>query len=177
VSRSWYTAPASSPERDAAAGADGLPFPSGDEQAMPGQWPLHSFLELGALPSAVPCGRLHARQVAWEWGLAGLGDDTELLVAELLTNAVTAARTMEPIMPVRLWLLSDTTQIVILVWDASPEPPVRTQVDDDAECGRGLQLVEAVSRQWGWYAPRGSAGKVVWALTGTSDSPPGHTRR
>ena len=29
-------------------------------QATPGEWPLCSFLELGALAGAVPCGRLHA---------------------------------------------------------------------------------------------------------------------
>jgi hypothetical protein len=31
-------------------------------------WPLRSYLELAALPGAVPCARLHARQVLWEWG-------------------------------------------------------------------------------------------------------------
>jgi hypothetical protein len=31
-------------------------------------WPLRSHLELGALPSAVPCARLHAKHVLWEWG-------------------------------------------------------------------------------------------------------------
>lgn len=129
---------------------------------MPGHWPLRSFLELGALPSAVPCARLHARQVAWEWGLAQLGDDLELLVSELMTNAVAAARALEP---VRLWLLSDASQITVLVWDPSPQPPERTPIDDEAESGRGLLLVEAVSRRWGWYPMRGTAGKVVWALT------------
>jgi len=119
---------------------------------MPGHWPLRTFLELGALPTAVPCARLHARLVAWEWGLAGLGDDAELLVSELLTNAVAASRSMEALFPVRLWLLSDTTQIAILVWDADPQPPVRMPVDDEAETGRGLLLVEAVSQRWGWYA-------------------------
>lgn len=142
------------------------PSPSDQGQAIPGHWPRRTFLELSALPGAVPCARLHARQVAWEWGLAGLGDDTELLVSELLTNAVVATGAMEPIFPVRLWLLSDTTQIAILVWDANPQPPVRTQVDDEAETGRGLLLVEAVSQRWGWYAPRDTTGKVVWALTG-----------
>ena len=34
--------------------------------------PLRSYLELGALPTAVPCARLHARHVLWEWGLNGL---------------------------------------------------------------------------------------------------------
>ena|ERR1035438_767306 len=32
------------------------------------RWPCQSFLELGALPGAAPCARLHARQVLWEWG-------------------------------------------------------------------------------------------------------------
>jgi hypothetical protein len=50
--------------------------------------PLRSYLELGALPTAVPCARLHARQLVWEWGLNGLAANTELLVSELVTNAV-----------------------------------------------------------------------------------------
>lgn len=29
-------------------------------------WPLRSYLELGILPSAVPCARLHARNILWE---------------------------------------------------------------------------------------------------------------
>jgi hypothetical protein len=55
------------------------------------QWPLQDFLELGALPSAVPCARLHARLVIQEWGLATLADHVELLVSELMTNAVHAS--------------------------------------------------------------------------------------
>ncbi len=34
--------------------------------------PLRTYLELGALPTAVPCARLHARHVLSEWGLNGL---------------------------------------------------------------------------------------------------------
>jgi hypothetical protein len=34
--------------------------------------PLRSYLELSALPTAVPCARLHARNVLWEWGSNGL---------------------------------------------------------------------------------------------------------
>ena len=37
------------------------------------QWPLRDFLELGALPSAVSCARLHARLVIQEWGFARPG--------------------------------------------------------------------------------------------------------
>jgi hypothetical protein len=56
------------------------------------QWRLRDFLEYGALPSAVPSARLHARQIAWEWGLSALGDNVELLVSELMTNGIAAAR-------------------------------------------------------------------------------------
>ena len=49
--------------------------------------PLRSYLELGALPTAVPCARLHARHVLREWGLNGLAPDSELLVSEPVTNA------------------------------------------------------------------------------------------
>jgi hypothetical protein len=44
-------------------------LPSGHRgTAMTGEWPLRDFIELGALSSAVPCARLHARQLMWEWG-------------------------------------------------------------------------------------------------------------
>ncbi|MGA2831063.1 MAG: hypothetical protein ABSF03_33685, partial [Streptosporangiaceae bacterium] len=76
----------------------------------------------------------------------------------------------------RLWLLADTAQILILVWDASPHPPVRADVSDDTENGRGLLLVETISTQWGWYVPVGHGGmlpggqhsKVVWAVIASS---------
>ncbi len=90
---------------------------------MAGHWPVRDFLELGALPGAVPSARLHARQVLWEWALTPLTNQVEQVVSELMTNAVTAARAMPQIESVRLWLLSDTRKVVVLVWDASPQPP------------------------------------------------------
>jgi hypothetical protein len=47
------------------------------------RWPLRTFLELGALPGAVPCARLHARNVLAEWGLTVFSESTGLLVSEL----------------------------------------------------------------------------------------------
>jgi len=128
------------------------------------QWPLRDFLEYGALPSAVPSARLHARQIAWEWGLSALGENVELLVSELMTNGIAAARAIEPISPVRLWLLADINRILILVWDANPHPPAPVQADEYAESGRGLLLVQALSQRWGSYPTPQMAGKVVWAL-------------
>ena len=131
---------------------------------MNDQWPLQDFLELGALFSAVPCARLHARQVLWEWGIGNLGDSAGLLVTELVANAVRASRELARACAVRLWLLSDSAQILILVWDASPQSPVLTDVTDEAEHGRGLMLVEAVSEQWGWSYCEDGDGKFVWAI-------------
>ena len=88
------------------------------------RWPLRSFLELGALPSAVPCARLHTRQLLWEWQLTDLSD-AELLVSEIVTNAIQVSQADDRTASVRLWLLADQAQVVILVWDASPLPPVR----------------------------------------------------
>jgi hypothetical protein len=34
----------------------------------------------------------------------------------------------------------------------------------DAENGRGLQIVQAVSQLWDWYRPQNTTGKIVWAL-------------
>src|SRR5580692_10097888 len=77
-------------------------------------WPLMNCLELGALPSAVPCARLHVRHVLWDWKLEDFIDTVELLVSELVTNAqkVSAGLTgsrydgkWQPgVPPVRLWL-------------------------------------------------------------------------
>jgi anti-sigma regulatory factor (Ser/Thr protein kinase) len=135
---------------------------------MAGQWPLQTFLELGALPGAVPCARLHVRQMLWEWKLAGMSENVELLVSELLTNAVRSSQSLEPVSPVRLWLLADKAHALILVWDASPRPPVRIDANENAESGRGLLLVEAVSDQWDWYLPPPeTGGKVIWALVAT----------
>ena len=126
-------------------------------------WRLCSFLELGALPSAVPCARRHARRVARQWGLDKVGDDLELLVSELVTNAIAATRAAGSASPVRMWLLSDATLVAVLVWDASPQPLVRVQVDEAAEGGRGLLLIEAISQQCGWYPLSAKVGKVIWA--------------
>ena len=100
----------------------------------------------------------------WEWGIGNLGDSAELLVTELVANAVRASREMARVSAVRLWLLSDSAQILILVWDASPQPPALTGVTDEAEHGRRLMLVEAVSEQWGWSSREDGDGKFVWAI-------------
>jgi Histidine kinase-like ATPase domain len=138
------------------------------------EWELRTFLELGALPTAVPCARLHARQLLWEWHLDALADTAELIVSELVTNAVrvsvglTSSRRsgcwVPGVPPVRLWLSSDRQRVLIRVWDGSDRHPSPQHPGPDAESGRGLLLVDSLSTEWGSYPPERSSGKVVWAL-------------
>ena len=126
-----------------------------------------TYLELGALPTAVACARLHVRRVLWEWGLGELAEVSEAVVSELITNAYeTTIRRRLPT-PIRLRLSSNGDQALIEVWDADPTPPHRPVLDanglppEAAEGGRGLFLVAALSERWSCY--RLNPGKVVWA--------------
>ncbi len=137
-------------------------------------WPLRSYLELAALPTAVPCARLHAKNILHEWRMAHLADTVELLVSEIITNAVRAstgqahrqhdAGQASNVPTVRFWLSSDGHHVLIQVWDSDYRTPVPQSARLDAETGRGLLLVETLSTQWGCYIPDGQDGKIVWAI-------------
>jgi len=152
------------------------------QRPMTSTWALRTHLELGALRGAVPCARLHARHVLWEWGLSDLDEPAELIVSELVTNAVQASAGLSSQLPgyehenlglpaVWLWLSSDGHEVMIEVGDSSPGSPRAAESEHDVEGGRGLLLVETVSRHWGCYFPaaeddgqRKNIQKVVWAL-------------
>lgn len=144
-------------------GAPMIPAPSADALiayriGIP--CPLRSHLQLPALTHAVPCARLHTRQALREWQLNCLTDVVELIVSELVTNAVRAGSAV----PVRLWLCSDRERVAIQVWDASDRMPVRQDPGPGADSGRGLLIVDALSADWGAYRPATVCGKVVWAI-------------
>jgi hypothetical protein len=135
--------------------------------------PLFSSLVLGALPTAPSCARLHASAVLREWGLAGVADTVELVVSELVTNAVCV--TTDPdgqpsyddaasgLPVVHLRLSSDQLHVVVEVWDTSDEAPEPGHAEPDEAGGRGLMLIEALCEHWGWETVPGWHGKVVWA--------------
>ena len=113
----------------------------------------------------MPSARAHVRQLLWEWGRAELGQDAGVVVSELVTNAVMAsAELRSAVAPVLVWLGFDTRFVLVAIADTSPSPPMRLELDPDAEGGRGLALVEAFSSRWGWHSTA-MAGlvKVVWA--------------
>jgi anti-sigma regulatory factor (Ser/Thr protein kinase) len=128
-----------------------------------------TWLPLAALPTAPGAARGHVRSVAREWGLADLADTAELLASELITNAVQASAKLRTVDPpvVLLWITSDGISMVIHVWDASPEMPVRVDPGELEDGGRGLLLVETLSKDHGVYR-KADGGKTVWCLI-TSD--------
>ena len=169
--------PQSAPESvasHASYGADPAQEETGQDDAQDVAWPHQSYLELGSLPTAAPCARLHAMLVLWEWDLGALAPTAAVVVSELVTNAVQAsvgttgsqfAGNWAPgTPPVRMWLSADEYRLVIQVWDGSDHPPEPQPVEPEADSGRGLLLVGSLSAEWGCYAPENSSGKVVWAV-------------
>jgi hypothetical protein len=121
---------------------------------------------LGPELASVGIGRIFTRMTLRCWGLAGLCDQAELVVSELVTNAIqhglhSAQRIIEEY-PVGLRLLAQAPFVTCMVTDPDSQLPVRAQDDPLAESGRGLQVVESCSLRWGWQ-PLEAGGKVVWA--------------
>ncbi|MFE0457986.1 SpoIIE family protein phosphatase [Kitasatospora sp. NPDC058965] len=88
------------------------------------------------------------------WGLESLAENTELMVSELVTNAVRHAKK-----PVTLRLVR-TSVLRCEVGDDSPALPRRRRARPEDEHGRGLELVAKCADGWG--ATRLGGGKVVW---------------
>ncbi|WP_314611815.1 ATP-binding SpoIIE family protein phosphatase [Streptomyces stackebrandtii] len=95
-----------------------------------------------------------ARRALARWDLEELTDSVELLISEVVTNAVRYAER-----PVTLRLLK-TDVLRCEVGDDSPQLPRQRRARDTDEGGRGLFLVNRLARRWG--ATRLSGGKVVW---------------
>ncbi|MFJ4838702.1 SpoIIE family protein phosphatase [Streptomyces sp. NPDC088746] len=105
-----------------------------------------------------------ARTQLVSWGLDDLVDTTELLVSELVTNALRYGEG-----EIRLRLLRDRT-LVCEVWDSGLVQPRRRRARDTDEGGRGLQLVGLLSAAWG--SRRTPRGKTVWFELALPDGEP-----
>ena len=89
------------------------------------------------------------------WGLEDLIDNSELLVSELVTNAIRYANG-----EILLRLILEPDSLTVEVHDSSPALPRVLQADKDAENGRGLHVVSLMAHKWG--VRRTAGGKVVW---------------
>ena len=132
---------------------------------------------LTARPESVKAARDFTATMLSRWGMTAVSDQAELVVSELVTNALrhglrgvfqscpreTGSPGSRSERPVGLRLLAQPPYLMCMVADPSREIPLRQDVDPDSETGRGLHVIESCSSQWGWHL-LDDGGKVVWAL-------------
>ncbi|MFE9875840.1 SpoIIE family protein phosphatase [Streptomyces sp. NPDC005784] len=107
-------------------------------------------------PAAVPRIRAEATRRLEAWGLGEAAFTTELIVSELVTNAIRYGGG-----PISLRLLRDRDSLICEVADGTSTSPHLRRATLTDEGGRGLFLVAQMSRRWGTrYTDRG---KIIWA--------------
>jgi len=104
-------------------------------------------VRLIARPAAAAEARSQVRAVICSWDVPVDPGNAALLTSELVTNAI-------------MHEAGSRGQLRIEVHDTSPALPVPEEVPADAETGRGLMLVAALSAQWGYC--RTLEGKAVY---------------
>ena len=117
---------------------------------------LPQLIRLEPDGSSVAAARRFAHDCLTRWQLEKQADNVELVVTELVTNAIRHGRG-----PVTLSIGRRLKRIVVQVQDPSPEQPAPDQPDVLADSGRGLLLVEELAADWGSTPTDG--GKRVWA--------------
>lgn len=119
-------------------------------------------INLTARPESAGLARRFAHACLVSWHLGRLTDDVDLVVSELVTNALLHARgDGRRSALIRLEVVRDQDSLICRVTDGSIAPPTRESAGDTAENGRGLLLVDILAAQWGWFG--GPDGKAVWA--------------
>lgn len=128
-----------------------------------------AFVELAPTSSSPSWARQFARAILLTWQVQQEAIETaELLVSELMTNAIRAScptprNGSNAIERIALTLRRPPGLLVIEVLDHNPNPPTLHDAGPDGESGRGLMLVRALSKEWGHqYPPTG--GKTVYAV-------------
>ncbi|MBB4930117.1 two-component sensor histidine kinase [Lipingzhangella halophila] len=107
-----------------------------------------------------------ARGILREWGMTRFAADVELVVSELVTNALRhgpdpGASGGDCLL--QLTMMRRGGELVCAVRDANDRIPVRREPDFMLETGRGLRLVSCFAASWG-AVPTVPVGKFVWAL-------------
>ncbi|MBE3012789.1 ATP-binding protein [Microbispora sp. NEAU-D428] len=145
------------------------PFPSQEGRRT-------AYKVFGSAATAPRRARAFVRCQLRGWELADLAETAELVVSELVTNAVRAtdavvsppvASSMFPValrtVALRVRVGPGRRSLFIEVWDVSDREPVpRGEVGGElGESGRGLVLVGSLARRWGHYSAP-DRGKIVW---------------
>ncbi|MEV4298829.1 ATP-binding protein [Microbispora rosea] len=149
------------------------PFPSQEGRRT-------AYKVFGSAATAPRRARAFVRCQLRGWELADLAETAELVVSELVTNAVRAtdavvsppmASSMFPValrtVALRVRVAPGRRSLFIEVWDVSDRDPVPHgeaggELEGElGESGRGLVLVGTLARRWGHYSAP-DRGKIVW---------------
>lgn len=112
-------------------------------------------LDLASDPAVVSDARAFASDLLVAWGLEEMAFTTELVVSELVTNAIRYGKS-----PIQLRMILQST-VTCEVSDASGTAPHLRRAWAFDEGGRGLLLVAQLPERWGTRHNR--EGKVIWA--------------
>ncbi|MEJ8640041.1 SpoIIE family protein phosphatase [Streptomyces sp. MS2.AVA.5] len=105
-------------------------------------------------PSAVGSIRNQCANQLKAWGLEGIAFNTELILSELITNAIRYGT-----QPIRVRMLYDLNLICEVSDGSSTSPHLRRAATTD-EGGRGLFLIAQYAERWGTRYP--AHGKIIW---------------
>jgi anti-sigma regulatory factor (Ser/Thr protein kinase) len=127
--------------------------------ATPGRPPCDARVETYLPPerSAAGNARDFVKTILRGWDLPGLTDDAAMITTELFSNALRHAPSEQYVLAVD-WTGGRPR---IEMWDSTDRLPRKQNPGIDAETGRGLHVIEALSTSWGSH--RAASGKCVWA--------------
>jgi hypothetical protein len=131
---------------------------TGDEDATVAVSRTYRF-PLPPHPIAAEQARLLTKIALADWKVTEPADDALLIAAELATNAAKLGDVFH------ITLSRQGGAALIEVRDGSEALPDTRRRSIDHVDGRGLLLVEACSKDWGWRL-EDEGGKTVWAITG-----------
>jgi anti-sigma regulatory factor (Ser/Thr protein kinase)/anti-anti-sigma regulatory factor len=123
----------------------------------------HEFVPSSHAPAQA---RVLIAEICQVWDLKEMADLAQLIVSELVTNAVSYTGG-----GLRLSAVLRPDQLHLIVRDQSPEPPrpEASPVEPRAWHGRGLRLIDTLADSWGYLA--NGTGKAVWALLRVTQPP------
>lgn len=101
---------------------------------------------LTASPEALADVRERVRSLLIDWDLPEFTEDAVLCATELVTNVHRHVQDKQ----CEVRLLAQRDEVILEVSDRSKAAPILKLVSDEAESGRGIQLIHALATKWTW---------------------------
>jgi len=125
--------------------------------------PHEDRLDYTPLARSVTLARRRTARLVTEWGHPALAGDVALVVSELMTNALLHGSLRDRLIRVRITVTGVVLRVEVSDprGERLPSPCSVEEVEETDQFGRGLLLVGALCRRWGWEPH--SVGKTVYA--------------